>query len=84
MYQICHIKLSLIDDAKLYVLQHKNRMFCVKHSYGGEILTMWPVCVACQSVDIDMFRWVFLVRINLLKKHHLKHVLQHIFELRPF
>jgi len=29
LYQIRHIKLSLIDDAKIHVLQHKNNTFCV-------------------------------------------------------
>jgi hypothetical protein len=79
-----YIKLSLIDDAKLYVLQHKNRMFCVKHSYRGEILTMWSAWITCQNIDIVMLMCVFLARINFSKKHHLKHVLQHIFKLKSF
>jgi len=30
----------LIDDAKLYVLQHKNRMFCVNHLHRSKTLTI--------------------------------------------
>ena len=38
--RFCHIKSSLIDDAKLYVLQHKNSILHVKSSIDHKDLTV--------------------------------------------
>jgi len=86
-YSLCrfsYIELSLNDDAKLYVLQHKNRMFRVKYLHRTKTLTVDLIFSSTQTIDTKPIKSIFITYINLSNNCFQKHVLQHIFKLKLF
>ena len=56
---IPYIKLSLNDDAKLYVLQHINRMFRVKYLLRAKTLTVGLISTSTQTADTKILKSIF-------------------------
>ena len=56
---IPYIKLSLNDDAKLYVLQHINRMFHVKYLSQAKTLTVDLIPTSTQATDTKIIKSIF-------------------------